>query len=147
MANIVAFISPNFPDADREKIAEAMHTHEIEITTDQNIATVILEPGLKKTTPKTIPMALDSAPHNLTVAAIAQMVVDQTRGEIFELKQLMEHEEYMKNVVIPEVLPAPPVLPQKSHHNKLRTYSTPKQQFKNAKNIRTRTIRNNIRHK
>lgn len=147
MSDIIVFISPDFTDADKEKIAESMRIHEIETTTDPNVATAILEPSLKKTTPKTICMVLENAPKNLTLADIAQTLVNQTRSEIFELKQHMNYMEHMNNVIIPEVLPAPPVLPKKSHHNKLRTYSTPTQQFKNAKNIRTRTIRNNLRHK
>lgn len=147
MADIVVFISPDFTDADKEKIAESMRIHEIETTTDPNVATAILEPSLKKTTPKTIGMVLENAPQNLTLADIAQIVVDQTRGEIFELKQHMDYMEHMNNVIIPEVLPTPPVLPKKSHHNKLRTYGTPKQQFTNANNIRNRKIFNNLRHK
>jgi len=147
MADIVVFISPDFTDADKEKIAESMRTHKIETTTDPNVATAILEPSLKKTTPKTVGMVLENAPKNLTLADIAQIVVDQTRGEIFELKQHMEHMEYIKNVVIPEVSAAQTVLPKKSHHNKLRSYGPQKQQFRNTNNIRNRKIFNNLRHK
>ena len=147
MSNIVVYISPNFTDADKEKIAESMRTHEIETTTDPNIATAILEPSLKKTTPKTIGMVLENAPQNLTLADIAQIVVEQTRGEIFELKQHMEQMEYIKNVVIPEVSATQTALPKKSHHNKLRTYESQKQQFRNTNNIRNRKIFNNLRHK
>ncbi len=147
MADIVVFISPDFTDADKEKIAESMRIHEIETTTDPNIATAILKPSLKKTTTKTIGMVLENAPQNLTLADIAQIVIDQTRGEIFELKQHMDYMEHMNNVIIPEVSAAQTVLPKKSHHNKLRTYGPQKQQFRNTNNIRNRKIFNNLRHK
>jgi len=147
MSDIVVFISPKFTDADKEKIAESMRTHKIKTTTDPNVATAILEPSLKKTTPKTIGMVLENAPQNLTVADIAQIVVEQTRGEIFELKQHMEQMEYIKNMIIPEVLPTPPVPSKKSHHKNWPAHNAAKQQFRNTNNIRNRKIFNNLRHK
>ena len=143
MSDIIVFISPKFTDADKEKIAESMRIHEIEITTDPNIATAILEPSLKKTTPKTIGMVLENAPQNLTVADIAQILVEQTRGEIFELKQ----PEYIKNVVIPEVSAAQTALPKKSYHKKTHTYDTSKKQFNYINKIRNKTVFNRTKHK
>ena len=143
MSDIIVFISPKFTDADKEKIAESMRIHEIEITTDPNIATAILEPSLKKTTPKTIGMVLENAPKNLTLADIAQILVEQTRGEIFELKQ----PEYIKNVVIPEVSAAQTALPKKSYHKKTHTYDTSKKQFNYINKIRNKTVFNRTKHK
>ena len=147
MSDIIVFISPKFTDADKEKIAESMRIHEIEITTDPNIATAILEPSLKKTTPKTIGMVLENAPKNLTLADIAQILVEQTRGEIFELKQHMEQMEYIKNVVIPEVSAAQTALPKKSYHKKTHTYDTSKKQFNYINKIRNKTVFNRTKHK
>jgi len=158
MYDIVVFISPKFTVDDKQKIAELMRTHEIETTTDPNVATAILEPSLKKTTPKTIGMVLENAPQNLTLADIAQIVVEQTRGEIFELKQHMEQmeyiknfelkqPEYIKNMVIPEVSAAQTALPKKSYHKKTHTYDTSKKQFNYINKIRNKTVFNRTRHK
>ncbi len=147
MSDIIVFISPKFTDADKEKIAESMRIHEIETTTDPNVATAILEPSLKKTTPKTIGMVLENAPQNLTLADIAQIVIDQTRGEIFEIKQHMEHMEYIKNVVIPEVSAAQTALPKKSYHKKTHTYDASKKQFNYINKIRNKTVFNRTKHK
>ena len=136
MSDIVVFISKNFTDADKEKIAESMRIHKIETTTDKHIATVILEPNLKKTTQKTIPMALDSAPKNLTLADIAQIVIDETHGEIFKLK-----ESFIPCISVPTITH------KKSHHKKLRTYDATQKQFRTTKNIRKVKIFNNLRHK
>lgn len=140
MSNIIVFISPKFTDADKEKIAESMRIHEIEITTDPNIATAILEPSLKKTTPKTIGMVLENAPQNLTLADIAQIVIDQTQGQIFKIFKLRE--DFMANI---PVIYDP--MPNKSHHHK-NTY--PKQslsRFKSVNNIRNNKFFTRTKHK
>ncbi|MBR6838805.1 MAG: hypothetical protein IKM94_04545 [Alphaproteobacteria bacterium] len=138
MSDIIVFISPKFTDADKEKIAESMRIHKIKTTTDPNIATAILEPSLKKTTPKTIGMVLENAPQNLTLADIAQIVIDQPQGQIFKLR-----EDLMAN--IPEVIYDP--TPNKSHHHK-NTY--PKQslsRFKSVNNIRNNKFFTRTKHK
>ena len=140
MADIVVFISPKFTNSDKEKIAESMRIHEIKTTDDRRNATVVLEPVLydKQSEHQSIVIATDPKKPTATLADIAEKIVDETRGQIFKLK-----EDLMAN--IPEVIYAP--MPNKSHHHK-NTY--PKQslsRFKSVNNIRNNKFFTRTKHK
>lgn len=140
MYDIVVFISPKFTVDDKQKIAELMRMREIKTTDDRRNATVVLEPVLydKQSEHQSIVIATDPKKTTATLADIAEKLVDETRGQIFKLK-----EDLMAN--IPEVIYAP--MPNKSHHHK-NTY--PKQslsRFKTVNNIRNNKFFTRTRHK
>lgn len=140
MSNIVVYISPKFTDSDKEKIAESMRIHKIQTTNDLHCATVILEPNLQKTNPHSVTMAMESAPHNLTLAEIAEKIISETQKQIFRLKENLSDS-------LPTVIDTPIILPKKSYHKKTHTYNTSKKQFNYINKIRNKTILNRTRHK
>ena len=142
MSDIVVFISPKFTVDDKQKIAELMRMREIKTTDDRRNATVVLEPVLydKQSEHQSIVIATDPKKPTATLADIAEKIVDETRGQIFKLKENLMSD-------IPEVIAASMVLPKKSHHRK-NTY--PKQSlsnFKSINNIRNNRIFNRTNHK
>jgi len=142
MPDIVVFISQKFTDADKEKIAEFMRTHEIKTTTDIRDATVVLEPVTHNTNSKPLSVIIATEPTKpiSTLADIAEQLVADTQGQLSKLREEI-------NITIPEIVTTPMTLPKKSHHHK-KTY--PKQslaQFNSINSIRNNKIFNRIKHK
>lgn len=142
MPDIVVFISQKFTDADKEKIAGSMRTHEIKTTTDIRNATVILEPVTHNTNSKSLSVIIATEPTKpvSTLADIAEQLVNDTQGQLSKLQEDI-------NITIPDIIVTPMTLPKKSHHRK-KTY--PKQslsKFNSINSIRNNKIFNRIKHK
>ncbi len=144
MSDIIVFISPKFKDCDLQKIAESMRIHKITTTDDIRNATVVLEPVLYDTQsePKNTSIIIATEPNKptATLADIAEKIVDETRGQIFKLKENLMSD-------IPEVIAASMVLPKKSHHRKNMYPKQSLYNFKSINNIRNNRIFNRTNHK
>ena len=143
MSDIVVFISQKFTDSDREKIAELMRIREIKTTNDRRNATVVLEPVVYDRQSEDLSIVIATEPNKptTTLADIADMLVDETRGQIFKLKEDL----IMAN--IPEIIYQSMTLPKKSYHRKKAYQKQSLSKFNSINNMRNNKFFTRTTHK
>jgi hypothetical protein len=142
MADIVVFISSKFSDTDAQKIAELMRIREIQTTNNRRNATVVLEPVIYDRQSEDLSIVIATEPNKptTTLADIAEKLITETHGRIFQLR-----EDLMAN--IPEVIIEPMILPKKSHHRKQTYQKQSLSRFNSINNIRNNRIYTRTKHK
>ena len=101
---IIAYISPDIESQMREKITEVLRMRMIQTTDDIEHATVVIHSAQQMPGP------------GVTLAELAEKIVEQTRTEIFELK------EQLDKSLIPPVVNEQPVLTKKQHTKNIQNY-------------------------
>lgn len=123
---IIAYISPDIESQMREKIAEVLRKRMIQTTDDIKKATVVIH------TTQQVPGP------GITLAEIAEKLVEQTKTELFQLKEQLELG------FIPPVVNEQPILytkPKNKHNPFVQNYVKQYKQIKQKQQARflTRT--------
>ena len=126
---IIAYISPDIESQQRERIVEMLRMRMIQTTDDIHCASVIIEPR-----------------KNMTIADIAEKLVERTVQEVNELATIMK-EEMMSNLPIPIIEQQFELIESKAYKQTKFIHPHNLKKFNAIKQIQKQTLFNRTKHK